>query len=398
MTDYHWSPANQRAFLEHLSTTGNITAAAKSVGMSKQSAHALCGRGKGAAFRLGWDAAVLMARRRMESELLERALEGQEETYERDADSGRVTRTRVHNGLSMAMLARLDRMALGRNDVPAETAMARIVSQDFDAYLDLIEAGGEGGAAMLFVAARDGGLYSLAGKTIDVSEDDSENFAMHGQLAQIPEGSAEDEETEPEPELSPEESAAEMSVWYCDHASGWRTDFPPPPDFYGEEDGEFGDEGYERELSEEEAECRSAQAEAEIAPLIEAGEAARRAWFGLDGEKEDFTQRRRAAREAGSHLPAIVEPATAEIGTMDYSAVPQGDDGACLAEPASLRLCASAPTESEPESASTAVECESVNPAVRPPPQDPNIRVIPSKPLRYYPGSGRIPPWAERIC
>lgn len=32
-TDCHWSPANQRAFLEHLATVGSVTRAAKHVGM-----------------------------------------------------------------------------------------------------------------------------------------------------------------------------------------------------------------------------------------------------------------------------------------------------------------------------------------------------------------------------
>ena len=92
--DYHWSLANQRGFLETLATTGNITAAAKAVAMSREAAYAFCRRG-GAAFSLGWDAAILLARRRVEGELLERALEGQEETYERNPDTGRYANARA---------------------------------------------------------------------------------------------------------------------------------------------------------------------------------------------------------------------------------------------------------------------------------------------------------------
>lgn len=149
--EYHWSPANQPAFLEALSTTGNVSESAKAVSMSGQAAYAFCNRAAGRVFRLGWDAAVLVARRRVEGELLERALVGQEEIYERDPDTGCVRRTRIHNGTTMAMLTRLDRMASRTSDVPADTVMAQIVAQDFERFLDMVEAGGGGAEAMLFL-------------------------------------------------------------------------------------------------------------------------------------------------------------------------------------------------------------------------------------------------------
>ena len=61
MTDYHWSPANQRAFLEALAETGSIDLACKEAGMSRRAAYNLRGRRDGAAFKIGWDAAVLQA-------------------------------------------------------------------------------------------------------------------------------------------------------------------------------------------------------------------------------------------------------------------------------------------------------------------------------------------------
>jgi hypothetical protein len=77
------------------------------------------------------------------------------------------------------------------------------------------------------------------------------------------------------------EAAAEMDVWYCSTAQEWRTDFPPEPDFDGFESVPFGDDNYERELSEAELEIHQATTQAAAAPLRAAGEAARRAWFGL---------------------------------------------------------------------------------------------------------------------
>ena len=345
---YHWSPANQRGFIETLATTGNITAAASAVGMSTQAAYAFCARAGGAAFRLGWDAAVLLARRRVEGELLERALEGQEEFYERDADSGRVKRTRVHNGLSMAMLARLDRMALYRNDVPAETAMARIVSQDFDAFLDLIEADGGGAAAMLFVQARDGGLYSLAGRTVDVIEDENEDFANHCQLEQDSADFGDAEDTE----IDLVETAAAMSVWFCDEVCEWRTDFPPPLDYDGEEHGRFGDWDYERSLTDEEERIQTVLQEATLKPLHDVAREARERWFSGEAAAavqaemaaeaaliEEALERRRAKQEratieAKAVAEAItVEPVEAELAEIthlpsayDFSAAYQPDD------------------------------------------------------------------------
>lgn len=384
--DYHWSPANQRGFLENLAILGNITAAANSVGMSKQAAYAFCARAGGAAFRLGWDAAILLARRRVEGDLLERALEGQEEIYERDPDSKRVTRIRVHNGLSMAMLTRLDRMVLARGEVPFETAMARVAAQDFDAFLDVIEAGGTGAAAMLFVQARDGGLYSRAGGVIDADDEDDGNFAKHGQLAQNVDGVVE----EPPPILTPQEEAAQMSAWYCDYAGDWRTDFPPPEDFCGIEEGQFGDRGYERELSEEETDVRLGRLEAEVAPIRAAGEAARLAWFGLPESKQDFTQRRGDAEDRG----LVPENSIGQNSVSDAITEIAGNN---VAEPQSLRLCASARTEGGEGETGLDIEHKSVEAPVRPPPEDPNIRVVHCKPQPYYPGSGMIPPWAERI-
>ncbi len=383
--DYHWSPTNQRGFLETLSVTGNITASASSVGMSKQAAYAYGNRASGAAFRLGWDAAVLLARRRVEGELLERALEGQEEIYERDTDTGRVTRIRVHNGLSMAMLTRLDRMALGRGDVAAETAMARIVAQDFDAFLDLIETGGSGASAMLFVQARDDGLYSRVGGLLDADEDEPQDFANHGQLAQISEGLQDDEQ----PEMTPAEKAEAMSVWYCDYTGGWRTNFPPPVDYYGAEDGEFGEDGYERELSEDECEAREKQAEVETAPLRAAGEAARRAWFEL--AEEEFTQRRGDAEEGGATSQILVES-----GSMD-DICQSAPSERSVVEPEFLSLSASARTENGKGETDFDVEDTSAEASHRPPPEDPTIRVIYCKPQPNYPAMGMIPPWAERI-
>jgi hypothetical protein len=110
-----WSPARQRRFLEILAATGVIMLACEGVRITARSAYTLRIRHDGAAFRLGWDAAILI----------------------KDPDNYEVRRHRHDNRLAMSMLARLDRMA----DSPPEgsdAALARVVAQDFTAYLDLI--------------------------------------------------------------------------------------------------------------------------------------------------------------------------------------------------------------------------------------------------------------------
>ena len=59
-----WSPARQRRFLEILAATGVIMLACEGVHITARSAYTLRIRHDGAAFRLGWDAAILIARAR----------------------------------------------------------------------------------------------------------------------------------------------------------------------------------------------------------------------------------------------------------------------------------------------------------------------------------------------
>lgn len=57
-----WSPARQRRFLEILAATGVIMLACEGVRITARSAYTLRIRHDGAAFRLGWDAAILRPR------------------------------------------------------------------------------------------------------------------------------------------------------------------------------------------------------------------------------------------------------------------------------------------------------------------------------------------------
>src|SRR3546814_8595145 len=89
---YHWTPALQRDFLSHLAVTGSVKIAATRVSMSPSAAYQLRHKPQGAAFRLGWAAAVRIARERLAAELPDRAIWGIEESYER----GPATRAGYH--------------------------------------------------------------------------------------------------------------------------------------------------------------------------------------------------------------------------------------------------------------------------------------------------------------
>lgn len=150
-----WSAANQRRFLEAIAEGHGVDAACRCVGLSAASAYAFRRSAKGAAFALGWRAASLVAREALAETLLVRALEGQVDTYIR-ADGSEVTRHRHDNRLAMSLLARLDRQVEAAPD--ADVKAARLVAQEFDAYLNLV-ARDEGPArAGLFLARRCGTL------------------------------------------------------------------------------------------------------------------------------------------------------------------------------------------------------------------------------------------------
>jgi hypothetical protein len=71
-----WTAQRQEAFLKALAASGCVTHAARSVGMSRQSAHNLYNRPSAFAFRRAYDAALDCALRLVEDEAWSRAIEG----------------------------------------------------------------------------------------------------------------------------------------------------------------------------------------------------------------------------------------------------------------------------------------------------------------------------------
>lgn len=254
-----WTPARQHDFLESLAINGLVRSACRAADMSAEAAYRLRQRSGGAAFRLGWEAALLLARARLVDTLMERAIEGQEEVIVRDPDSHTRTRHRHDNRLAMALLARLDRFA---DDDAAPHADARIVAGDWDAFLDLIAAEGATESMAQFLDAR---------RAVP---------AVPCQLR------ADDDDEEAPAACDPFDH---LDVWWNPEAAQFRTNFPPPPGFDGQEYGNFDtDTKYQRTLTDEEARIETAYQTHERTVARAAAEHRRCAFFGLadpaDGE------------------------------------------------------------------------------------------------------------------
>lgn len=311
-----WSPARQRRFLETLAATGVVRLACESVRITARSAYTLRIRRDGAAFRLGWDAAILIARARLADDLLARAITGCTDTIQRDEENFQVTRHRHDNRLAMSMLSRLDRMA----DNPPEgsdAALARVVAQDFVAFLDLIcdeeavkaeadrsalpatgaepsaldmedarladgtmpatpdpiaeeaaQALAPGASVAMFIAARLAIRKSGSGAQPPVFSDSLRRC----ELSDLPRAS-----------LPPQEAARRLrGVWWDDDQDRLRTDYPPPADFCGDESEDVYDiDFYERDLTPEEEDAFAAREELRLRPYEVAAIEARDRYFGF---------------------------------------------------------------------------------------------------------------------
>jgi hypothetical protein len=264
--DYRWTPQCQRAFLEALVCTGSVMRAAKEVSKSARSAYDLRFRRDGAAFRLGWDAAILVSRDVINDMLMDRAVNGYEEITVRQ-DDGSVMRGKFDNRLGQGLLARLDRIAEAQAIKGSRNAQVHLICQDFESFLDLIERGGKGSEAALFFEAR------------DPSSPESQT-AFDCELDRI--SAAENiipEMMDEEPELA----AQRLSVWYDEEECEWRTNYPKAEGqegLYVTETGIFGDPDYERTLSDAEESAHLVALAHERGPWIDAAAKARDAWFG----------------------------------------------------------------------------------------------------------------------
>ncbi|MHA4836301.1 hypothetical protein [Sphingopyxis sp. MSC1_008] len=297
---YHWTPRLQRDFLEAFATNGSVKISAAKVGMSPSAVYQLKQRPEGAAFKLGCAAALLIARGRLVDELLDRAIWGHDETAEIQREEGRsfVKRRRLDSRLGLAMLARLDKMVETRARA-GEEMFAQIIAGDWPGFLslfDVAEAAAPGAAGTESADAEEqaGGMAAtlalwLAGRDYRANPLASlwRGTAIANEVAQFSELSDAGPERADEEGPTPEEEAAAMTVWHDEERGEWRTNFPPPEDYLGIEEGVFGDEDYERTLDAAEEDAWNAAHAELVEPLRIAGEAARRAFFALPAAAND---------------------------------------------------------------------------------------------------------------
>ena len=320
---YHWTPKLQREFLEAFATNGSVKISAAKVCMSPAAVYQLKQRPEGAAFRLGCAAALLIARGRLVDELLDRAIWGHDEmtTVMREEDRSLYKRRRIDSRLGLAMLARLDRMVETRAR-EGEEMLAQTIAGDWPGFVSLFDAaeaartsidaetasedapadaaiGGAAGQASgmsaalaLWLAGRDNRANPLAALW--------RGTGIANEVAQFSAPSDAEPERSDEEGPTPEEAANAMTVWAHEFTGELRTNFPPPEDFIGIEEGRFGHDDYERTLDVEEEIAWEAALTKAYAPLRRAGEAARRAFFGLPAPANDPVPEGGKARKSAS--------------------------------------------------------------------------------------------------
>ena len=126
-----WSAGRQAACLAHLADSGRADLAVRSVGMSAQGGYALRRQARGYAFNLGWEAALIIARRIVADDLMTAAIRGETSCWVRE--EGKTTYTRQNTKLALTLLERVN---------PA-TAMPEVlaVAVRFDCFLQMIDDG-----------------------------------------------------------------------------------------------------------------------------------------------------------------------------------------------------------------------------------------------------------------
>jgi hypothetical protein len=256
-----WTPEKKRLFLERFAECGVIVEACEAAGMSAKSVYNL--RDRDPLFAAGLDAACVKARAPLADEVFSRARNG---VIERIYKDGVIVaeRHRYDNRLTMAVLARLD----SRIDRAEEKGAAHLrVAERWEDYLDAV---GED--------RRDDGLALLAPPEPPAPPEPKRSLGANS-------GDRELHELHLAEEAGTDDDGG-LHVW--EDEDGWWTDFPPPADFDGVEDGDYGDYDYRRSLSpaeqsvidsdlaEEDAEEAEAMAEERAA-----AEAERDSYFGF---------------------------------------------------------------------------------------------------------------------
>jgi hypothetical protein len=212
-------------FLETLAETGIVIDAYDEAGRSKQAAYAL--RRRDPLFAQAWELALGNARDRLADTLLARSLEGNVEQIIKD---GVIVAEKhyLDNRLGLAILKRLDQRfqlpGVGRGPGQRGNAASK---PNWDNALAALRTGDADGIATALAMLQPPEVDEVDSTPFDDPETDRTNFER---------------------------------VWRTWDTGEWQTNFPPPPDFDGREEGDWEDHDYKRSLAPD-----------ELAALIAAG-------------------------------------------------------------------------------------------------------------------------------
>ncbi len=368
-----WTPSAQRLFLETLAGLGVVRTACAVAGMSHEAAYSLRHRAGGRVFKIGWDAAILLARARLVDDLMTRAIDGQEDILRRDRDADEVRRARHDNRLGMGMLSRLDKLSQADD---SEYAPHRLIAQDWEAFLDLVERGITGADLALFLASR---RAEEGDELAEICGDEQCQLRLAG------------EEADTADLVDPQAQAAQMSVWFDDEQDCLCTDFPPPFGFDGAEEGRFGDEGYQRGLTDQEALHFEALRAVDIEPLRIAGAAARDLYFGY---RADRPKKRRKAVVG----KAAEKAAGRAVGEERLAGSRRVADSAATITPNSADAEEAAPWMPNQVQHDAAAKIEDSHPNPEPTPPAHEEDEFTAEGIRiYHPGTREFTPEYERL-
>ena len=130
---------------------------------------------------------------------------------------------------------------------------------------------------------------------------------------------------QPNPTDDDSPAAPRARVW-LDEFDDWRTDFPPPEDFDGDEDGYYGDKDYSRSLTDVEFGVADAQRAAELAQRAEEDSRARDEHFGLAGDAADDADKADSGSADDNASDARPVAASASSGSSGKGDDRDGDD------------------------------------------------------------------------
>ena len=287
--DDGWSPARQRAFLEALASCGSVSAAARVVGLSRESAYALRRRADARGFGQAWDAARLLAAEHLLDLAWDRATQGEVRSL---VYHGAVVGEVRHydNRLLLGLIAQ-NRKVLVEQGLVAPPQVTAAVALDWEAALGRAERG-----EALDLPAPDEGVPDVGGP---VAAPD-----RGGDQPQIapplpPEHDARGEAMTERQQLS----VGFYAHWWDEEQDCWLTNWPAPEDWAGRE----------FRLDAVDAEAELIERNAEDPDLDSAGEA----WPELEFYARDLSPAEAAGLAAADDKEAAARAARLELYRRD---------------------------------------------------------------------------------